>query len=218
MTWQKRLCDVVLSLVLIVLLSPVILLTALAIRLRDGSPILYASERMRTPSQSIRLWKFRTISVAPTDRGVTGGDKTSRITRLGRALRGARIDELPQLFNVLIGDISLVGPRPPLRMYVDAAPDLYEQVLRSRPGITGLASLYYHEHEARILAACASSSETDAAYRRRCVPAKARLDLIYQRHASVCFDFWILWRTVAKVWGGSTRRHRGTRASPVSAS
>ncbi|QDY70103.1 sugar transferase [Qingshengfaniella alkalisoli] len=195
MTWTKRIFDVMTSIILLILFSPVMLGVTLAILLRDGGPVLFRSERMKTPQTGFTLLKFRTMRDDPEDGGVTGGDKANRITHTGRFMRKTRLDELPQLINVLKGDISLVGPRPPLRVYVEAAPVLYAKVLKSRPGLTGLATLLYHSHENWILSGCNTSTETHDAYLRRCVPTKGRLDLIYQAHSSVCFDLWILWRT-----------------------
>jgi lipopolysaccharide/colanic/teichoic acid biosynthesis glycosyltransferase len=94
--------------------------------------------------------------------------------------------------------MSLVGPRPPLRLYVEAFPELYARVLKSRPGITGLASLRYHAVEERLLAACRTPEETDEVYRRRCVPRKAALDLIYQRERSLCWDILLVLQTAAR--------------------
>ena len=136
------------------------------------------------------------MTVTDTDSGVSGGDKSARITRTGAMLRGKRLDELPQLWNVLKGDISFVGPRPPLRQYVERFPALYAQVLKSRPGITGLASQKFHAHEEWLLSRTRTAEETDAVYARACVPRKARLDLIYQAHRNLCFDMAIMWRTV----------------------
>jgi lipopolysaccharide/colanic/teichoic acid biosynthesis glycosyltransferase len=95
------------------------------------------------------------------------------------------------MLNVWRGDLSLVGPRPPLRLYVERFPEIYAQVLRSRPGVTGLASLVFAAHENRLLARCTTPAQTDAVYARICVPRKARIDLIYQRHQSLAFDFWL---------------------------
>jgi lipopolysaccharide/colanic/teichoic acid biosynthesis glycosyltransferase len=134
------------------------------------------------------------------DSGVSGGDKSDRVTPMGRALRRTRLDELPQLWNILWGDISFVGPRPPLRQYTEAFPETYAAVLRSRPGVTGLASLRFHKREEALLAPCATPEETDAVYRRRCVPAKAKLDLIYQKNASLCFDLALIWETAKGVF------------------
>jgi lipopolysaccharide/colanic/teichoic acid biosynthesis glycosyltransferase len=195
---SKRAFDVVIGLVLAALLIGPGLLIALWLLLTEGRPVFYLSERMKTPDTPFRLWKFRTMTTAPADRGVSGGDKTARITRTGQVLRRFRLDEIPQLWNVLKGDMSFVGPRPPLRLYVQRFPALYAQVLRSRPGITGLATLRYHRHEERLLAACRTAEETDAVYSRRCVPRKAALDLIYQRHQSICLDMTIMLQTVKR--------------------
>ncbi|MGV8954845.1 MAG: sugar transferase, partial [Cypionkella sp.] len=99
-------------------------------------------------------------------------------------------------WNVLRGDISFVGPRPPLRQYVDRFPAIYAAVLQSRPGITGLATLIYHAHEERLLQRSQSPADTDAIYARACVPRKARLDLIYQRRQSLWLDACLMLKTV----------------------
>ncbi len=195
MTPAKRVFDVVLSVLLLFLLGPMIACTALVILLNEGRPILYRSERMKTPEQAFLLIKFRTMRVDPADSGVTGADKAARITRTGRTLRRTRLDELPQLWNVLRGDMSFVGPRPPLRRYVEMFPDLYAHVLRSRPGITGLASVVYADHEEALLSRCSTAGETEAAYVRACIPRKARLDLMWQARRTLCFDLAILWQT-----------------------
>lgn len=202
MTRTKRIFDLTVSLLLLALLWPVLLVLALLLLVIEGRPVFYVAERMRTPQEAFGLIKLRTMRPAAYGSratGVTGGDKSARMSRLHRLLRRCRADELPQLWNVIRGDISLVGPRPPLRIYVEAFPELYAQVLRSRPGITGLASLRYHAVEERLLAACRSAEETDAVYRRRCVPRKAWLDLVYQRHASVCFDLRLIMETIKAV-------------------
>lgn len=130
------------------------------------------------------------------DSGVSGGDKSERITRTGKLLRRTRIDEFPQLWNVIKGDMSFVGPRPPLREYVETHPETYAQVLKSCPGITGLASIYFSAHEERLLAQCSTSEQTDEVYRRICVPRKARLDMIYQKRQTMCFDIALMFQTV----------------------
>lgn len=198
MTPMKRFLDVLAVLVLAIPLLPLGLLTALAILIMDGRPVIYWAERMKTPTQSFKLAKFRSMTVRPAEAGVSGGDKASRITRTGRFIRRTRLDELPQLWNVLKGDISFVGPRPPLREYVERFPEIYAQVLKSRPGITGLATIVYHRHEELLLARCKTAAETDAVYARACVPRKAKLDLIYQRRRNLRFDFYLMLKTVFK--------------------
>ena len=188
MTPAKRIFDIVVSAVLLVIFGPLLAVVAVLLLIFEGRPLFYISERMRDVDTSFQLIKFRTMSVTTADGGVTGGDKSGRISRAHRLLRRTRLDEVPQLWNVLRGDMSLVGPRPPLRLYSEGFRDLYAQVLRRRPGITGLASLEFHRREEALLAGCKTPEETDAVYRRRCIPRKARLDLIYQRHASLCFD------------------------------
>jgi len=204
MSWSKRLLDITISLILIALLWPFMVVVIIVLAVVEGRPIFYISERMKTPTQGFSLVKLRTMRPSADNTGVTGGDKSGRVSRLHRLLRKTRADELPQLFNVLRGDISLVGPRPPLRVYVDAFPALYAQVLQSRPGITGLASLAYHAHEEMLLARCTDAAQTDAVYRRACVPRKARLDLIYQARRSLCFDLWLIWKTAQKPFARKT--------------
>lgn len=198
MTFKKRVFDVICALALLVLLLPLILWVAILIRVRDGGPVIYKSERMKSPDQAFLLWKFRTMTQDQNDSGVSGGDKTARITKTGAMLRRTRLDELPQLWNILRGDIRFVGPRPPLRDYVERFPNLYGKVLKSRPGITGLATLAFHKREESLLAKCKTAAETDHVYSTKCVPAKARLDLMYQQTNSLCYDFKLMLATVFK--------------------
>ncbi len=195
MTVSKRILDLSVAALLSLLLAPVIAAIALLILFRDGRPVFYVSERMKTPTDGFSLIKFRTMRLADCDSGVSGGDKEDRITATGRILRRTRLDELPQLWNVLRGDISFVGPRPPLRQYVERFPDLYGKVLKSRPGITGLASLHFHAHEEWLLARTRTVEETDTVYCRACIPRKARLDLIYADRRSICLDLAIMVKT-----------------------
>lgn len=198
MTLTKRLFDLLTALALVVLLGPFILAIAIAILIIDGGPVFYVSERMKTPTKGFKLVKFRTMATVATDSGVSGGDKSARITKVGGFLRGKRLDEFPQLWNVIKGDISFVGPRPPLRQYVERYPDIYTKVLKSRPGITGLASIVYHGHEEWLLSKTQTVEETDAVYSRSCIPRKAQLDLIYQKHQNICFDMQLMIRTALR--------------------
>lgn len=199
MTPAKRLFDIALALTLAPILLVATVVIVLWLLAADGRPVFHLSTRMRGPDRAFQLWKFRTMRVAQDDFGVSGGDKAQRITSAGRFLRKTRLDEIPQLWNVLKGDMSFVGPRPPLPIYVQRFPDLYAQVLRSRPGLTGLATLRFRRHEERLLAACRTQEETDSVYARACVPRKARLDLIYQRRRTLCLDAAIIAQTLAQV-------------------
>ncbi|PTV93897.1 lipopolysaccharide/colanic/teichoic acid biosynthesis glycosyltransferase [Rhodobacter aestuarii] len=200
MTLRKRLFDIAFALLLLPLLGSFCLVIAVILLLTQGRPIFYAAERMRGAQTPFRLWKFRTMTVVAEDAGVSGGNKACRITPAGRVLRRFRLDELPQIWNILKGDISFVGPRPPLREYVERFPDIYADVLRNRPGVTGLASIHYHRHEEWLLSRCESAEDTDRVYCSRCIPAKARLDGIYARHASVAFDLMLIGRTIRHVF------------------
>jgi len=197
-TLSKRLFDLALALALGLLLLPVFIIVALAILVRDGRPVLFGHTRVKAPGETFTLWKFRTMinMRRKSDHGVSGGHKRRRITRTGHFLRRTRLDEMPQLWNVIRGDISFVGPRPPDPRYVKMFPELYAEVLKSRPGITGLATLAYHKTEERLLAQCRTPQRTEAVYTRRCVPRKAQLDLIYAEQRTLCYDILLMLHTV----------------------
>ncbi len=178
MTWDKRLFDLFFVTLLIVILGPILLALLLWLLLKEGRPVFYVAERMKGVDQPFQLWKLRTMTVVEEDSGVSGGDKAARVTKTGAWLRGKRLDEFPQLWNILKGDLSFVGPRPPLRQYVEAHPELYAEVLKSRPGVTGIASITYHKHEAMLLERLDTPDYTHAVYYLICVPANARLYMI----------------------------------------
>ncbi len=220
MTWSKRIYDLFFTSLLVVILGPVILWLIFYIWQKEGRPIFYAAERMKTPEKAFRLWKFRTMTVEDQDSGVTGGYKTTRITPTGAWLRAKRMDEFPQLWNLLKGDLSFVGPRPPLREYVERFPELHAEVLKSRPGVTGLATIRFHHHEDRLLARCTSAEEADEIYARVCVPRKARLDLIYQKHQNMCYDFDLVFQTIGNLFrprGYPKKRHKRRNKNKIRA-
>lgn len=213
MNMAKRTMDIFFSLLLIALLAPVGIAIALLLLIKQGRPVFYVAERMKSPTQSFGLWKFRTMSEVDHDSGVSGADKSARVTAIGRRLRSKRLDELPQLWNILKGDISFVGPRPPLREYVERFPETYARVLATKPGVTGLATLVFHQREAALLSQSASPAETDAIYCRRCIPRKARLDLIYIDNQSLCLDFVLVFQTIGELLSRKTARLPTPRAS-----
>ncbi|MBC6438648.1 MAG: sugar transferase [Rhodobacteraceae bacterium] len=199
MTWQKRIFDLFFVLQLWIILTPFILGIALWLLVVQGRPVFYVSERMRSPDRAFGLVKFRTMTTVSCDSGPLGGHKSGRITQAGAWLRARRLDELPQIWNILKGDLSFVGPRPPVRKYVNLFPELYGRVLQSHPGATGLASLHFHKREELLLNRCKTIEETEAVYVRVCVPRKARLDLIYQAHSSICYDFILVMQTIRRI-------------------
>jgi lipopolysaccharide/colanic/teichoic acid biosynthesis glycosyltransferase len=194
--YGKTLFDKTLSITLIVILLPIMFSIFLVVLIADGRPILYISERMKSVDESFQLYKFRTMRPDTSNTGVSGGDKKARVTRTGQFLRRTRLDELPQLFNIFYGDMSFVGPRPPLREYAQGYPELYKLVLAVRPGVTGLASLLFHSQEEKILSKCSTNEETDLKYRLFCIPRKAKLDIIYGNNLNFFWDLEILFYTV----------------------
>lgn len=199
-TLSKRAFDLAAILVTAPATVPLGLGIAVLVKVFDGGPVLLRTRRVGQNAQVFRLLKFRTMPDAPGQHDVLiSKDSYQRITALGHVLRRTRLDELPQLINVMRGEMSLVGPRPPQPHYGADYPELYARVLRCRPGLTGLATLHMHGFEARVLPLDAPFQVVDEVYRRRCISRKARLDLIYlsrqSRRGALCFDMLILWRT-----------------------
>lgn len=187
----KRLFDLTLALALLVIFSPLLAIVAWLIKHEDGGPILYSGSRIGQHGQPFKILKFRTM-VLNADRlgpAITTGDDR-RITRIGRFLRASKLDELPQLINVLKGEMSLVGPRPEAPAYVALYTLEQRRVLTVKPGITGLAAIEYR-HEARLLQAATLAD----VYEREIMPAKLKLDLKYIRHRSFMYDLQLLART-----------------------
>lgn len=210
----KRVLDLALALLLLPVCLPLMAWVAWRVHRADGPPVLYAARRVGYLGRPFTLWKFRTMVPGAED-GVTGGDKAARVTALGARLRESRLDELPQLLNVLRGEMSFVGPRPPAPEYAARFPGLYGEVLRMQPGITGLATVMAHLHEEALLRTTTTREETDAIYARRCVPLKARLDLLYAERWSLRRDLCILYLTAGKTFGFPGRRIARLRARAV---
>jgi lipopolysaccharide/colanic/teichoic acid biosynthesis glycosyltransferase len=187
----RRLCDVVCAAAGLLLLWPVLAILALIIRLRDGSPVLFSQMRVGRGGKQFRMWKFRSMRVGATGSAVTAaGD--ARITPTGAWLRRFKLDELPQLVNVLRGDMSLIGPRPEAPQYVNGWAPAWKAVLQVRPGITDLATLLYRNEETLLAAA----SNVDEFYREAVLPAKLRLNLAYLRMRCFSRDVKLVWLTV----------------------
>ncbi|MFD2738310.1 sugar transferase [Sulfitobacter aestuarii] len=215
MTWRKRIFDLFFTSLLVVILGPILIGLLIWLYFKEGRPLFYVAERMKGPDQPFNLWKLRTMRIVDEDQGVSGGNKATRITKTGAWLRAKRLDEFPQLWNLLRGDLSFVGPRPPLREYVERYPNIYREVLKSRPGVTGLATIRFHKHEERLLSRCATPEETDDIYCRVCIPRKARLDLIYQRHQSTCYDFDLVFQTIGNLFRGRNARRDRRKVTKI---
>ncbi len=198
---MKRIFDVVSALIGLLLLLPLAAVLSVLIKIDSRGFILFWQERIGKNFRPFYIYKFRTmVQDAPSKGGpVTFGDDP-RITRVGRILRKTKIDELPQLFNVLIGDMSFVGPRPEVRRYVEQFRTDYEEILKVRPGITDLASLKYRD-EADVLGLALNPEEE---YVKNILPDKIRLAKIYIKRSSFLFDFGLILKTVLKVFEKSS--------------
>lgn len=189
---MKRAFDVVVSAGAITLLLPFFLLIALGVRLDSPGPVLYRARRVGRGEQLFTLLKFRTMTLGADKLGpgVTGA-QDRRITRMGSVLRRTKLDELPQLWNVLRGDMSLVGPRPEDPRYVALYTPQQRLVLNVRPGITSPASVTYRHEEALL-----TGPDWETTYIQQVMPAKLALDLEYARHPTLRADIVIIARTV----------------------
>lgn len=188
----KRIMDIVVSAIGLVLLWPVLVVIALLIKLTSPGPIFYLAERVGQGGRVFKLYKFRSMVVDAHKLGpaVTGA-QDKRITPIGRWLRRTKVDELPQMLNVLKGDMSLVGPRPEDPRYVQLYTGEQRRVLEVRPGITSAASVAYRHEEALL-----SAVDWEAYYLQTVMPAKLELDLAYIRHHNLIQDVKILWQTL----------------------
>jgi len=193
----KRLLDIVGSLAGLLLLALPGALVALAIRLDSPGPVFFRQERVGRHGRPFRIHKFRTMRVDAERAGqLTVGDD-QRVTRVGRFLRAHRLDELPQLIDVLRGDMSLVGPRPEVPRYVALYPaGLRERVLAVRPGITDPASLAFRGEAAQLAAA----ADPEREYVEVILPRKLALAADYADRASLWTDLALIWRTLGVLW------------------
>ena len=190
----KRLFDLIGSALLLVVLSPLLLIVAVAVKLDSRGPVLFRQERMGRGFRPFTIYKFRTmVADAPRLGGkLTAGDRDPRITRVGRLLRRWKLDELPQLVNILKGDMSIVGPRPEVPRYVEMFREDYAVILSVRPGVTDPASLKYL-NEAKLLSAATDPEET---YVREILPEKIALAKQYVAHQSLLTDMRLICQTV----------------------
>jgi lipopolysaccharide/colanic/teichoic acid biosynthesis glycosyltransferase len=186
-----RVFDVTCSAAGLLLLLPVFAEVAVAIILDDGLPICFRQTRVGRSGKLFRIWKFRTMRRGSQGSVITAsGD--ARVTRAGARLRKYKLDELPQLFNVLKGDMSLIGPRPEVPEYVQFQAPMWQAILEARPGITDLATLLYRDEE-KILGACPNA---DTFYRESVLPAKLFWNLAYLRSRSFRQDLKLIFLTI----------------------
>jgi lipopolysaccharide/colanic/teichoic acid biosynthesis glycosyltransferase len=197
---MKRLFDFLASLAGLIVLSPLLVLAAVLVRLTSPGPALFRQERMGCHFRPFFIYKFRSMVSDADRRGgpITFGNDC-RITAVGHVLRKTKIDELPQLLNVLKGDMSLVGPRPEVRRYVEMFRKDYEEILQVRPGITDLASIEYRD-EATVLG---HAADPEKEYVEQVLPEKIRLAKEYVRRSSLWFDVKLIFLTFLEIFSNS---------------
>ncbi|MDW8051856.1 MAG: sugar transferase [Armatimonadota bacterium] len=194
----KRVLDFTVAAFGLAACAPLFVLIALLIKLDSPGGVFFAHERVGRYGRKFKVLKFRTmVKNAPQLGGAITAGGDPRITRIGKVLRQTKLDELPQLWNVLKGEMSLVGPRPEVEKYVQLwDPALREIVLSVRPGITGLTQIRYR-HEEHLLAA---QPDPEKYYREVLLPLKLQSDAEYVKNRSLRLDLWILGRTVAALF------------------
>lgn len=192
----KRVIDIAFAFWGFVILSPILVFFALRIKIEDGGPVFYRGERVGLEGKLFRIFKFRTM-VMNADKigGSSTSDDDPRITQVGRFLRKYKLDELPQLINVLVGDMSLVGPRPQVKWAVDRYSKEERIILNFRPGVTDYASLFF-SNEGEILK---GSKNPDHDYLEKIHPIKMNLAMKYVQNHSLLVDIKIIFKTIAMV-------------------
>ncbi len=190
----KRVFDIVLAGVGIILATPLLLAIALLVWIKDGLPVIYKATRAGQYGRPFQLYKFRTMVPSKGSSVTIWADP--RVTPLGRRLRRHKLDELPQLLNVLRGDMSFVGPRPEDPEYVAIYTEEQRQVLSAKPGITGVAALKYSDEESLL-----KGDDWEEVYRERIMPAKLKLEVDYLARQSMMTDLQIILQTLFKLLG-----------------
>ena len=191
-----RFFDIIFSIIGLVILSPIFIVLYLLIRIESKGGGFYSQERIGKNGKPFKLYKFRSIRIGSYKKGlITIGEKDNRITKTGFILRKYKLDELPQLWNVFIGDMSLVGPRPEVKKYTDLYTEEQKQVLQVRPGITDWASIKYVD-ENKILG---ESEDPDEAYVNLIMPNKIKLNMVYIQHQTLGEYFKIIFTTFKEI-------------------
>lgn len=191
-----RFFDILFSIIGLVLLSPLFIVLYLLIRIESKGGGFYSQERIGKNGKPFKLYKFRSMRIGSDKKGlITIGEKDNRITKTGFILRKYKLDELPQLWNVFIGDMSLVGPRPEVKKYTDLYTEEQKQVLQVRPGITDWASIKYVD-ENKILG---EAKDPDEAYVNLIMPNKIKLNMVYIQHQTLGEYFKIIFTTFKEI-------------------
>lgn len=192
----KRIMDIVLSIFGIIVMAIPMIIISIAIKLNSKGPVLFRQVRVGKDGELFKINKFRTMITDAEKKGmqITVG-KDNRITSVGHILRKTKLDEFPQLFNVLFGEMSFVGPRPEVPKYVDLYDDYQKNVLKVKPGITDLASIEYRD-ESSILG---QSSDPEKSYVEEVLPEKLKLNMKYIKNMTVFYDLKLIFKTLHRI-------------------
>jgi lipopolysaccharide/colanic/teichoic acid biosynthesis glycosyltransferase len=194
---MKRLIDILFSFIGLLLLQPFFIVIAIMIKVDSTGPVFFRQGRVGKNFRRFMIYKFRTMVVDAEKKGLritSGGDR--RVTRVGRMLRKFKIDELPQLFNVLKGDMSLVGPRPEVEEYVKLYEEDYREILKRRPGITDVSSIIFREEEAVL----ENQADPEGYYKKILLPEKIRLTKEYIEKSSFLYDLKLVLNTLHRIF------------------
>src|SRR2546426_994260 len=193
----KRAYDVFLSFCGLAVLSPLFVIIGALIKVSDGGAVFYRQVRVGMHGRPFRIRKFRTmVPLADSTGPLVTGDRDARVTRIGRILRKTKLDELPQLWNVLKGEMSLVGPRPEVSKYVEQYTPEQRKILDFKPGITDPASVHFRNEELLLK----NADHLEEFYVRHCLPRKMQLNLEYAEKATLLSDTWIILQTICPYW------------------
>ena len=196
----KRFLDFIGSLILLILLSPILIILAILIKIDSKGPVFYRQERVTTNGKIFKIFKFRTMIQDADKRGaLITGKQDSRITRIGNKIRKCRLDELPQLINILKGEMSFVGTRPEVKKYVDMYTDEMKATLLMPAGVTSMASIKFKDEDEIISKQTKSGKTVDEAYVNDILPEKMKWNLEYIKKFSIFEDLKICIETVIKV-------------------
>lgn len=194
----KRLFDIFIAISGLIFFSPLLLLVAALIKLDSKGPILFKQERVGRFGTPFKIYKFRTMHINSENKGqLTAGANDTRITKVGRFIRRSHLDELIQLLNVLIGDMSIVGPRPEILKYTKHYQKDWDYILQVKPGITGIAAIKYADQEYKLLAVC---KDQDKTYIKQVLPKKLKYEKFYVKRQNLCLDIKIILLTAKRLF------------------
>jgi len=190
---MKRFFDLIFSFFGLLILAPILLFVGIIVKLGSTGSVFYKQVRVGKNNKDFKIYKFRTMQMDAEKSGLlTIGDNDPRITKIGYFLRKYKLDEFPQLINVLLGDMSFVGPRPEVRLYVNYYNTKQKQVLNYKPGITDLASITYRNESALL----AQQQNPEEFYIKNILPKKIEINLKYIKQRSFANDIKVIFKTI----------------------